>query len=254
MVHPDYGSIRARLLAQRPAFGCNIAIPSLMTADIIGRAGYAFAVVNVDHGAIGVETLAGQLMALAYTDTVPLVRAGKGAHAALCAAVNLGAAGVVASNIEGPEEVAAVIEAISFPPEGARGASGQLFRASSYGADIDYAATWNQSRIVVARIDSPRGVEASAEIARVDGVDALLFGPTDFSARAGFPGGADVARALDIVVQAANEVGIRAGGVPFPGVSAEQLRERGADFSIIASDVTLLQAGAKRSLNAVFDN
>jgi 4-hydroxy-2-oxoheptanedioate aldolase len=62
-----------------------------------------------------------------------------------------------------------------------------VYDASLYPNDPFNIETSNRHVILIAQIESLEGVKNAEEIAAVEGVSALMFGPGDFSADAGIP-------------------------------------------------------------------
>ncbi|WP_448889244.1 aldolase/citrate lyase family protein, partial [Enterobacter hormaechei] len=87
------------------------------------------------------------------------------------------------------------------------------------------------------------GVEAAAEIAAVEGVDAIFVGPADLSASLGLLGQQshpDVVAAVHRVFAAAHAAGIPVGVNAFDPAVAEAYLDAGADFVAVGADVALL--------------
>lgn len=86
--------------------------------------------------------------------------------------------------------------------------------ASLYEDDPFNMQTANRHIAVIAQIESVKGVNNVREIAAVEGVSAMMFGPGDFSADAGIslklggPPHPELTAAMDKWVAAGNENGI----------------------------------------------
>jgi len=96
-----------------------------------------------------------------------------------------GAAGLMVPHVSTPEKARAMVEAAKFPPIGDRGMDG-------VGLDADFNLEQNQDEygrhansetFLVVQIETPQGVEHVEEIAAIEGVDCLFFGPGDFGFR-----------------------------------------------------------------------
>lgn len=236
---------------RRPAVGCWIGLPSPFSAEIMGLAGFDFALIDLEHGPGGFETAGAQMMALAAAGrTAPIVRVADASPARIKRALDLGAQAVMLPQIETPEQAAAAARAARYGPDGARGVATRIVRAARYGADEDYEARWNETGVVIAQIESPDALAGAGEIAAVEGVDALFFGPADYAAAAGYPGAAEVERAFAALTEAARGAGKAIGTVTFAGAAAADLVARGVDLVSVASDVSLLRRGAEQALKA----
>ena len=240
---------------RRRSAGCRRAaaswgLPSLVTAEIIGRAGFDFAVIDLEHGAGSLETALGQLVALEAAGVAGLARAPQADGPWIKRALDLGAAGVIVPRIESAAEAEAAVRELRYGPQGRRGAATRVARAARYGADPDYLARWNGAAVLLVEIESPAALAQADAIAAVDGVDALFFGPADFAAASGFPGAAEVARGFERMAAAARAAGKLVGAPPFGERKPAALIAEGADIVVLAHDVTLLREAAEAALAA----
>lgn len=135
-----------------------------------------------------------------------IVRVAKNDLIGLSTALDAGAAGIVLPHCESAEEVKHILKEIYYrkqapsPPShtqlritaplGQRSFSPWTFvpgisDASLYKGDPFNMGTSNRHIVVIAQIESVKGVENVEEIAAIEGVGALMFGPGDFMADAG---------------------------------------------------------------------
>ena len=101
-----------------------------------------------------------------------------------------------------------------YAPRGMRGVSG-MSRATRYGQVRDYAKRAEEELCLIVQIETAEAVGRIAEIAAVDGVDALFIGPADLAASMGHPGDmghpevvAMIERAIKAIVAAGKPAGI----------------------------------------------
>ena len=229
-----------------------IDIPSPMVAEVAGQAGAELCVIDSEHGQIGPERAAEMLRALDATGTPALVRLGDAGAGRLKHALDAGAAGVVIPFIETVEEAVAATRNFLTPPLGTRGLAPAVSRAARFGADRDYAPTWNDRGILAVQIETRKGLSNAAAIAAVEGVDMLFFGPGDFSLDAGLSLTADgdrIMAACREVIAAAHDAGKLAGVFPWPDRGdPARLIDEGADLVAVASDVRCLMQGLRAGL------
>merc|ERR1711871_916509 len=155
----------------------------------MGAAGFDAVVLDHDKGPGDLLGAVALLHAVSRAGAHSLVRAPDRAH--LRRALQLGVEGVILPNIEAAHEAAALVEACVYPtrqPEPAtfEGRVGnQPFRRMDfsfapplvefYGARVaEFARRQGEQVLVAAQLDSAKGAEHAAEIARVDGVDMLF--------------------------------------------------------------------------------
>jgi 4-hydroxy-2-oxoheptanedioate aldolase len=149
--------------------------------------------------------------------------------------------------VESPEQAAALVAAMRYPPGGIRGVGGSLARATRWNRVSGYARAADDVVCLVCQIESATGVERAAEIAAVDGVDALFVGPSDLAASMGHIGDtghpdvqAAVAATIAAVTAAGKPVGLFATSVE----SAHEWVARGATFVAVGADISLLPRAA----------
>ncbi len=219
-------------------------LPSPMAAEIAGRVGAELCVIDTEHGQIGPETLTGMLRALDLSKTPALARLGDAGAGRVKHALDAGAAGVLIPYIETVEEARAAVRAFCAPPLGKRGMAPGVSRAGGFGADQDYARSWNDTGLLALQIETARGLAAAPDIAALEGVDMLFFGPSDYSADQNLDPVRDsdeILAACRRMIAAAREAGKLAGAFPWPGADAARLigtgSGGGADLVAVGSDV-----------------
>jgi 4-hydroxy-2-oxoheptanedioate aldolase len=242
------------LTGQVPSRCFWIDIPSPMVAEIAGLQGPELCVIDAEHGQIGPEGTADMLRALDLTGTPAIVRLGDAGAGRIKHALDAGAAGVLIPFVETADEASAAARNFLTPPKGTRGLAPAVSRAARFGKDADYAAAWNNRGILAVQIETAKGLANAAEIAAVDGVDMLFFGPGDFSLDNGLSlssdGGAIMA-ACRQVIEISHCAGKLAGAFPWlDGGSPAALIAEGADLVAAGSDVRGMAQGFISALEA----
>ncbi len=236
-------------------------LPSPMAAEIAGRVGAELCVIDTEHGQIGPETLTGMLRALDLSKTPALVRLGDAGAGRVKHALDAGAAGILVPYVETVEEARAAIRAFCAPPLGKRGMATGVSRAGGFGADKGYARSWNDTGLLVLQIETAKGLAAAPDIAALEGVDMLFFGPSDYAADQNLDATRDSGRDSDTIlaacrqmIAAAHDAGKLAGAFPWPGADAARLigtgSGGGADLVAIGSDVRALAQSFAAALAA----
>jgi 2-keto-3-deoxy-L-rhamnonate aldolase RhmA len=160
------------------------------------------------------------------------------------AVLDAGVDGVVAPRLESPEQAADLVAALRYPPAGRRGFGPR--RAGRYGrTPMFWAAT--ESRVTcTVQIESRAGVAAAAEIAAVDGVDALVVGCSDLSLDLEVPQDlrAGVLRAAVAEVASAARTGGRRFGVAASGHprDIQALVDTPPDLIVYSADTRIYSA------------
>src|SRR5690606_38109316 len=140
---------------------------------------------------------------------VCIVRVPEAAEVPIKRALDLGAHGIIAPQVNTAEQAAAVVRFARYAPDGARGVG--LARSHGYGLRVrEYLGRANRSTAVIVQAEHERAVANIESIVRVPGVDAVLLGPYDLSASLGKMGQIDdptVVAAIRRVTDASAEVG-----------------------------------------------
>jgi 2-keto-3-deoxy-L-rhamnonate aldolase RhmA len=250
---PGFTNLRTRILAGETLLGTFLGLGSPTAAEICGRAGFDWVIIDLEHGAGSESELLANLHAVASTPTTALVRPRSADRLRIGRVLDLGAHGVMIPRIDLPAQAVEAISFMRYPPDGTRGLA-----LSTRGAGLgelshtDVRAV-NRRIVGIIQIESPSAVEHAAEIAAIDGVDVLFVGPADLTHSMGIPGQFDhtaYLAALARVVAAANGAG-KATGILLRDVAAlPRHLELGFRFVGIGSDGAFIADGARAVLAA----
>ena len=245
---------RHSLLAGEIQPGTWLNLGSPFSAEIAGLAGFAWVLLDREHGSGDENALAMQILAAQCGGAAAIVRVSGICPAEIKRALDFGPAGVMVPSIHTVEEAARVMRAVRIPPLGDRGAASST-RASRYGFGYqEYLETANERLVTMLQIESAAAVRNCREIAALDGVDVLFVGPTDLSIDMGVADTSDAFQAaLVTVATAAREAGKAAGILARNQEQAKQYREIGYSVIAIESDRGLLAKGFGAAVRA-FDS
>ena len=251
---PPRGDLRRRVLAGAPTIGAFLNLGSLASAELVGRAGYDWVIVDLEHGMGTLSELHAQLLAVQGTSTAGLVRVPSAERLNVGRAMDLGADGLMIPRLETVDEVAETLAWMRFPPAGIRGVA-LPNRGGGYGeiGHADLAARVNDNVLGVFQVESPLAVASAFDLAAIDGVDVLFVGPADLSHSMGIAGRFDepaFIAALDRVVQACRAHGKSAGILLRDGASVAASAAQGFTFIGVGSDMSFVAAGARIQLEA----
>ena len=160
--------------------GCFLAMGSPLAAELMGNAGYDWALIDLEHGAGDENVAVAQLQALSATGCAGIVRVESNARQRANRVLDFGAHGVMFPRIETAEDARAAVGAMRYPPDGVRGVA-FANRACGYGSNLRPYLEGSKSLITIVQIESPLAVENADAIAACDGVDVLFIGPSDLS-------------------------------------------------------------------------
>jgi 4-hydroxy-2-oxoheptanedioate aldolase len=193
-----------------------------------------------------------------------IARPAKGEYMRMARLLEAGAAGIMYPRCESPEEAAEVVKWMKFAPMGERGIDAANADAPYCCMPIKpYLKTANEETIVIVQIESPRGLEKAEAIAKVPGVDLLMFGPADLSVLAGIPCEFDnpyMLQAMERVAKAAKAAGIHWGTVSGTPEHTRKLLDLGARFICHGADILAMKLALEQiqqrytPLGFTFDN
>lgn len=176
-------ALKQRLAAGEQLVGALVRMPDENAVEMLAVAGMAFVVLDCEHGPADVVALRHHL-ALADAHGVPvLVRVGRDEGTLVLRALDQGAQGVIAPHVDTVDQAAALVACAHYPPLGARGFA-TYPRAGRFGevAGPEHRARAAATTLVIAMVESPAAVAATAGILAVEGVDGYMVGPADLAA------------------------------------------------------------------------
>ncbi len=213
------------------------------STTIIELAGAAHAdavVIDMQHGLWDRMSLEAALGAIA-PGTPVLVRVAENAAPAIGQALDAGAEGVIVPLVEDGGEAAEAVAAARFPPQGRRSGGGVRPLAAGF---FDYYASANERTAVGVMIETARGAENAAAIARTPGVDFVLIGTGDLSLSVGFDdGGARREDACQRILHACREAGRPCAIYTASAQEAAARVREGYAMVVAATDITVVSQG-----------
>lgn len=243
---------RSRLKKRERLFGTIVSMPEPAAADILAGLGFDWLFIDGEHGALETAEMSAILQTVG--NRIPCVaRVAAAEETPIKKFLDLGAAGIIAPQVNTPEHAAQVVSWSRYAPVGTRGVG--LGRASGYGMNFkEYLDGANDSVSVIVQAEHIDAVANIEKIVRVPGVDAVLLGPYDLSASMGKMGQVqdpEVTGAIDRVIAACN-----AAGLPFGyfGVTPEAVTpyiERGCSLIVAGQDTLFLGTAARDMLAAI---
>jgi 2-keto-3-deoxy-L-rhamnonate aldolase RhmA len=245
--------LRRRILAGETLFGAWASLASPGSAELMGRSGLDWLVVDLEHGYTTESELLAHLTAIEAGGSVALVRPQSGERLRIGRALDLGAAGIVIPRLDSIDQVREAVTFLRYPGGGQRGVA-LLTRGARLGT-VNHAgvAALNDDIVGIVQIESPSAVDAAEEIAATDGVDVLFVGPADLSHSLGVPGRFTEPRyeaALKRVVEACRAHGKAPGILLYDHASFRPHLDMGFTFVGIGADISFVNDGVKAALAA----
>jgi 2-dehydro-3-deoxyglucarate aldolase len=242
-------SFRARLRSGERLFAPLMTLNSPAVAELMADAGFDWLFLDAEHSTLDTSQMQTLLQAAAPTPCV--IRLTAGEEVPIKKALDIGAAGIIAPQVNSAEHAKRIVQAAKYGPAGQRGLG--IARAHRYGLKVrEYMQSANEDTAVIVQAEHRDAVDNIQSVVRVEGVDGVLIGPYDLSASLGRPGAVDhpevrdaIARVRAACFEAAIPIGIF-------GLTAEAVKpyiDQG--FTMIVAGVdTVLLANAATTLVA----
>ncbi|MFO7611253.1 MAG: aldolase/citrate lyase family protein [Clostridia bacterium] len=221
--------------------------------EMIGLAGFDCVWTCYEHCGNDLAAIERQIYAAKATNMDIVVRVSKGSYSDFIRPLELDATGIMVPHLMSADEARDVAWKTKFHPMGRRPADGGNADGGFLFYPVDrYMADSNHEKFVICQIEDPEAMDQLDEIAQVEGIDMLFFGPGDFSHALGIPGQMKDERVLDAwkrTGEACRKYGKFAGTVASPG-NVEQLHDWGYNFLNMSSDVGALYSYLPQMLKA----
>lgn len=177
--------IRSTLRHGHSSIGAWLTLPSPELAECLAMCGFDWLTVDLEHGAISVETAARIFLAVERHGVAPFVRLPSADPYLARRLLDQGCQGLIVPVVESAEAFAEFACHCLYPPAGRRGVG--LSRGNRFGESFDTMLSSFQP-LLVPQVETRAGIAAAAAIAALPMVDALFLGPYDLSASFGQPG------------------------------------------------------------------
>ena len=246
----------AKLARNEPVFGPMImefASPGL--PQIFASAGADFIVYDQEAGCLDIATIKQQMALTRGLGIAPLVNVPWHDYAQLVRPLDCGAMGLMVPVVQTRAEAEAIARITHYPPAGIRGAAFGIAHDDYAGTDIGNAIQEADARtLIMAKIETVRGVENIDDIISVPGIDIAFVGHMDLSVSLGEPGRYDTPRflaAVDSVIAAARRHGKHGACLVTSPEAARSWIAKGYRCILYATDVILLATAFRGAIAAI---
>jgi 2-dehydro-3-deoxyglucarate aldolase/4-hydroxy-2-oxoheptanedioate aldolase len=226
---------------------------NLAACEIAADLGYELVVIDMEHGALGSESLDSAVAHCRAIELACYVRVAAPTRVLIQQALDFGADGVVLPQIVGGAHAAEAAAFAKYPPLGSRGVGyGRTMRYG--GVDAAFFETENRRTICHPMIETPGALRDVNAIAALPTVDGLFIGPSDLSMTRGrgpfyF---IDADKEDFRVVSAATRREGKALGLPAASRPVYEFAQaENAAYVTVADDLSALQAGLAGALEAI---
>ena len=228
--------------------GAWLAIPSGVTAEIVGRAGFDHVCVDLQHGMVDYADALTMFGAIDLGDSVPFARVTWNEPGIIGRMLDLGAGGVIIPMVNSPADAEAAVAACRYAPVGRRSVGPTRVRIGK----PDYLDSVDDYVLCIPMIETAQAVDSIDDILATPGIDAVYVGPSDLSVSMGMAPGLHnddpaFSEALARVVDSCRRHGV----VPGIHTSVDYVARRceeGFRLMSVVIDVPTLQAAVSSHL------
>jgi 4-hydroxy-2-oxoheptanedioate aldolase len=251
--HEMAGSFITRLREGNVALGFGLMYPAPGIIEAIGR-GWNWVWIDGQHGQHDYASLLECVRAADACGLGSIVRVPSLEFGAIGRVLDMRPSGIMIPMVETADQARAAANAAKFPPIGSRSYGGRR--------PIDlhgraYFQTANEETLLVLQIETPLGAANAAEIARVEGADALFFGSDDMKMHLGIPidmpaeMSPELAEAMKATTEATRLSKRLAGCVAASGGALRNAVKLGYRLIVGGSDVGFLRGAAASTLEGL---
>jgi 2-keto-3-deoxy-L-rhamnonate aldolase RhmA len=214
---------------------------------LLADCGYEFVILDMEHSGVGVEVIKQQI---AYARGLPIeawVRPPEKSYAAVATVLDAGAQGIMLPLVETADEARALVEWARYRPEGKRGLAFGVGHDAYRGREpVAAMADANARNVLIALIESRRGIENAEAILEVPGIDAGWLGHFDLTSDLCIPAQfdhPDFLAAVDRLAAASERTGKPLGLLDARPELLRRMAGKGFRILGFANDVAALRRG-----------
>ena len=221
-------------------------------ARLAAMAGAEFAVFDMEHTGWTIETIRMLIATTPRPDLVPIVRIPACQSHFVARTLDMGAMGIMVPMVESAEQARQLVEFAKYPPLGRRGAAFTIAHDDYRSGPIaDVIRSANDEVLLIAQVETAKGLDNVEAIAAVPGLDVLWIGLYDMTSSLGIAGQMQhpqTLAAIDRVLAACRAHG------KFPAVLVNSVSEGQqqiqAGFRLVAfgGDLWIYQAALRKGL------
>ena len=243
------------LKSGKTCFGTFQGIASVAVSEILANRKFDWILVDLEHGAIDLETAGDLLATIDHGGPTPLARVQWNDQAAIKRVLDAGAMGVMIPMVNTAYEASQAVSFCKYAPAGVRGLGAG--RASLYGVRLaEYMEIANDQVLVMLQAEHRDAIKNIDEILAVPGIDVIFVGPYDLACSMGYasqPGHPDVEAAIASVLAAAQRAGVVPGIFCMDPQTAKRRAEQGFKFIGFGIDSIFLDSAVVRALTLVHE-
>lgn len=248
--------VRAKLMKGGTALGqmaFEFFTPGL--CQIMANAGAEFVILDTEHSGVGIETIKSQVAYARGTGLAPMVRVAGTHYHLIAPMLDAGVMGIMVPMVESAAQGAKIAAWCRYRPRGVRGLAFAMPHDDYKGGDIAGAMkAANERTLVVALIETAKGIENVEAIMATPGIDVGWMGHYDLTNSMGIDGQFDHPRykaAVRKLVGACKRNGKAAGFLCGDVKMGRRYLDWGFRMLCYGTDVAVFQQGLKAGIDGL---
>jgi 4-hydroxy-2-oxoheptanedioate aldolase len=239
--------LKRALAAGEKQIGFWLTLASPNATEIAATAGFDWILIDMEHSPNDFADVIHHLRAAVGGTAEPVVRVPWNEPVTVKRLLDIGVRSLMFPYVQSAEEAKRAVASTRYPPQGVRGVAGTT-RATAYGRIKDYAKAAAGEICIIVQVETPKAIDASTEMARVDGVDCVFIGPNDLAASMGQIGNTGAAEVQAMLKRGLDN--IRAGGkaagiLEFKDEAARRFLAQGFQLIAVGGDGGMLARGTE---------
>jgi 2-keto-3-deoxy-L-rhamnonate aldolase RhmA len=222
---------------------------------LLADCGCDFVILDMEHSGVGIEAIKQQIACARGLPIEAWVRPPEKSYAAVATVLDAGAQGIMLPMVETAAEAEALVKWARYRPEGKRGLAFGVGHDAYRGRDpIAAMAEANARNVLIALIESRRGIDNAEAILAVPGIDVGWLGHFDLTSDMGIPAQFDhpeFLAAVDRLAAASQRTGKPLGLLDARPEVLRLVGSKGFRILGFANDVAALRGGLTRGLGEV---
>ena len=248
-------NIHAHFAAGAKAVNGWCAIPSAVTAEIIGRQGFDLMTVDLQHGLIDYQMALTMVQVLQGLPAPVLARVPWNEPGILMKCLDAGFSGVICPMVNTAEDARRLVQATRYAPLGSR-SFGPTRANMVHGTG--YAKAANATVLVLAMIETREALHNLDAILAVEGIDGVYVGPSDLGLSLGYeptldPAAPEVLQAIATIATRTKAAGRIAGVHTGSPAMIRRMFAQGFDFASLLTDARIFASAVAAQLAAVHE-
>ncbi len=242
---PFKNLLKQKLKQGKKTAGSWLGLASPLASEIVGRSGFDWVIIDMEHGPGDIMTLISQLQAISGSDVSPIVRVPWNDFVIIKRVLDAGAHGLIIPYVNTREEAVAAVRACKYPPEGIRGIAGSTRAAWFNQFAKNYFPNANNEILIITQVETRTAVDNLDDILEVSGIDGIFIGPMDLATSLGHmynPSPSEVQSVIAEVEGKVKKTDKFLGTISKDWEQAKQLFDRGYQLISLMADGNALAA------------